>query len=271
MGELCLFASARYIMQTVLLLLAACVAAPALSARLPYIVGGDDAQPGAWPWQASIQMFGSHICGAAIISNNWLVTAAHCVEMGNNLYSVVLGMHDRQQKNQGKPVEYKISKIIQHPGWSKDSANGFPNDIALMQLRGRADLSGKFATAVKMADVGADFLGNRDCFITGWGKTGFVSAPANILKEAKVDVYSESTCKAAFGDIIGKNHICVGKKNKSGACSGDSGGPLVCKTGTRYTLAGVTSFGVVTCSTSVPSVYSRISYFRDWIKDNSGV
>merc|ERR1712002_442554 len=48
-------------------------------------------------------------------------------------------------------------------------------------------------------------------------------------------------------------------------------GSHICGNGDGYTLAGVTSFGLVTCSTSYPSVYTRISYYRDWITQNSGV
>merc|ERR1712018_305274 len=106
----------------------------ALSARLPYIVGGNDvAEAGKYPWQVSLQMFGMHACGAAIISEQWIVTAAHCVDGGSWRYSVVLGMHD-MKKTQGAPKEYSIAQIYQHPGWDKDSQNGFPNDIALIKL-----------------------------------------------------------------------------------------------------------------------------------------
>merc|ERR1711935_647675 len=254
-----------------LLIVLAAFLGSALSARLPYIVGGKEAEyAGKFPWQASIQMFGSHICGAAIISNRWLVTAAHCVEKSSMFYTIVLGMHD-MKKTQGDPKEYKISKIIQHSGWSNDNKNGFPNDIALIQLRTRADLSGIYAKAIALAPSGEDFLGNDDCVISGWGKLGMLQGLPETLQYAKVDVYTEETCRKSFGEVIKGNHICVGKKYRSGACSGDSGGPLVCKTGDDYTLAGVASFGVVTCTTSMPSIYSRISFFRDWIKDNSGI
>merc|ERR1712033_77627 len=254
-----------------LLLVFAAIVVPSLGARLPYIVGGQDVkEPGKWPWQVSLQMWNSHICGAAIISDTWMVTAAHCVENPPSQLSVVLGMHDRTTMNMGQPIRYKIKKIIQHPSWGPND-NGFPNDIALIELKTTADLSGPFAKAVKLADNGADFLDNENCWITGWGKLNFITGPPNILQEAAVDVFTPSTCKDSYGSAIRDSHICVGKKYKSGACSGDSGGPLVCKKGDSYPLAGVTSFGMITCSTQYPSVYTRISYYRDWIAENSGV
>merc|ERR1712121_288260 len=270
MGTSC--GNGRSFLTMKLLLVLAAIIVPSLAARLPYIVGGQDVdEPGKWPWQASIQMYNSHICGAAIISETWLVTAAHCVESPASQLSVVVGMHDRTTQRQGAPQRHRIAKIIQHPGWSMDSQNGFPNDIALMQLSTPADLSGKYAQTVHLADAGTNFEGNSDCWITGWGKLSFLQGPPNILQEANIDIYSQATCRQSYGDVIKGNHICVGKKHTSGSCSGDSGGPLVCKEGDSYTLAGVTSFGLVTCSTSYPSVYSRISYFRDWIAENSGV
>jgi secreted trypsin-like serine protease len=57
----------------------ALVVAPALAKHAPFIVGGDDAAEGAWPHQASLEYFGSHSCGASLISADYLITAAHCV------------------------------------------------------------------------------------------------------------------------------------------------------------------------------------------------
>jgi len=291
-------------MLSVILLCA--ILSPALAGRLPLIVGGEDVDsPGKYPWQASMQYNGQHICGAALVSSRWLVTAAHCVGMPQSGYTIVLGLHKRSSAiasatyssdqgwdetktdfssdqgwdetktdfaKAGEPIRYGVSQIIKNPGWVEDASKGFPNDIAVMQISSDAKLSSPYISAVEMADSGEDFLGNTDCHITGWGKLGFLRPLPDVLQEANVDVYTNEACESKMGKgMVGPNNVCVGRRGKSGACSGDSGGPLVCKVGSQYKLVGVTSYGLVTCSTNYPSVYSRVSHFRDWIRENTGL
>merc|ERR1712018_245613 len=251
------------------LLLLACIAVPALS-RSANIVGGDDAEVGAYPWQISLQYYGSHKCGASLISAGWAVTAAHCLSASTSAYSLVIGLHDRTTKRYGEPKTYQVSAYYKHPDWTQNGWQGFPNDIAVMKLASEADIS-EYAQPIRMAEPGDNFVGNPDCYITGWGRLGAYQGLPNILQEAHVDVYSKSDCQSKHGSKISDYHVCVGKYRTSGACMGDSGGPLVCKQQGEYVLVGATSWGRSDCTTSYPSVYASIAYYRDWIYSKTGV
>uniref|UniRef100_A0A3Q4FXT1 Peptidase S1 domain-containing protein n=1 Tax=Neolamprologus brichardi TaxID=32507 RepID=A0A3Q4FXT1_NEOBR len=58
-----------------------------LSAYSPFnlIVGGQDAPPGSWPWQVALSIFGSLTCGGSLITDQWVLTAAHCSLFNNNV------------------------------------------------------------------------------------------------------------------------------------------------------------------------------------------
>ncbi|RXN21075.1 chymotrypsin B-like protein [Labeo rohita] len=62
------------------------------------IVNGEEAVPHSWPWQASLQDFtGFHFCGGSLISEYWVVTAAHCDVRTS--HRIILGEHNKGSLN----------------------------------------------------------------------------------------------------------------------------------------------------------------------------
>jgi len=149
---------------------------------------------------------------------------------------------------------------------------GFPNDIALLKLYTKADLSRPNIAAAKLpSSVDKDFYNNKTCIISGWGlENGDDFLLPDVLREADVDVISEQRCSELWqGTPISDPHICVydEETQSRGACNGDSGGPLNCMVDGEWEIAGVTSWGRAGCSPESPSVYARVSTYLDWIHE----
>ncbi|XP_069125392.1 chymotrypsin-like serine proteinase [Argopecten irradians] len=126
-----------------------------------------------------------------------------------------------------------------------------------------------FQVAETVVAMTMDYAHQR-CDISGWGYTVYAQVLPEILQSAKMTVMSNDCCAGRYDvigpDVISSGHVCIITKN-TGSCNGDSGGPLTC----GNTVIGITSFGIRGCLTQYPSVYSRVSYFREWIRENSGV
>ncbi|CAG2224542.1 Trypsin beta,Trypsin delta,Chymotrypsin-like serine proteinase,Trypsin alpha,Chymotrypsin A,Trypsin delta/gamma-like protein CG30031,Chymotrypsin B [Mytilus edulis] len=238
-----------------------------LSKQAKRIVGGSDTTIGKHPWQISLQRgtgsSWSHSCGGSIIDEKWVVTAAHCVE-GSSTSSLrvaagsTIWSEDVQTRN--------LKDFTMHPDYD-GSASGYPNDIAVIELESPLELN-ENVDKVDMADEDGDFAG-VECVISGWGQTGSGSIPET-LQDVSMTVLSNSDCSTIWTGSINDGHICIGSdtdiSDGRSACFGDSGGPMICQS----KLAGATSWGSGSCS-GKPTVYTRVSQFRKWIRDQTGI
>ena len=95
------------------------------------IVSGQDAQPYSWPWMVQINYRGGHFCGGSLVSPQWVVTAAHCVDHAKTppkyrRFKITLGEH-RRSKREGYEQVFGVVSIVVHPDYNKPSAVN--NDI----------------------------------------------------------------------------------------------------------------------------------------------
>ena len=208
--------------------------------------------------QVSLQQF-SHFCGANILNDRWIITAAHCTD-GSSPGSVTSVTSRITRTGPGR--EYDSAQIIVHEDYSSFS---FANDISLIQTTD-AMIIDDTARGVCAPSASNDYAGSQ-LTTSGWGTTSFGGPSSMELLYANVIGMSNSDCNSDYPGQITDDMICCDSPFFRDACQGDSGGPLVFNNGGTFELVGLVSWGNG-CATN-PGVYARVSVFLQWIADNA--
>ncbi|XP_056615622.1 granzyme H-like [Triplophysa dalaica] len=215
------------------------------------IVNGTEAKPHSRPYMVSVQRNKQHICGGFLVSEQFVMTAAHCFENGQSL-TVVVGAQDL--KHSSDHIAVKFYHI--HPGY--DSEN-LQNDIMLLQFN-RTTKKTNSVKPISLPNKKRDIKAKSKCSVAGWGRQTTNGSLTNRLMEVDVTVIDSKSCQKYWG----KTSRMVCAIGHGGFCQGDSGGPLVCKD----TAVGIVSFNEKNnCNKPTrPNVYTKISKFLPWIK-----
>ncbi|GJQ80485.1 hypothetical protein Trydic_g12380 [Trypoxylus dichotomus] len=216
------------------------------------IFGGKVARVGAYPFMVSLRWYpDEHFCGGTIVSNLWVLTAAHCVD-GESI-ATVFAVVGTNSLNFGG-VAVKIRKIVMHPNF-KDTEHR-SNDIAMIQLHSALSFSANIAPVILDTVV---FQSTIDVTLIGWGETRNKGPSSNYLREVSTQTLSQAACSLYWPEAVNANHICTKFQNETGFFSTDSGGPLI-RTNTK-TQVGVISF----------HFYGRVSSYVSWIRSTANL
>lgn len=253
------------------------------------IVGGDVTTVSTTPWQVMLVDYDEtywpgeigynyfQFCGASIISDTWIATAAHCVE--DPFYWQWLRIAAGQTYAYGSTFDglaesdfIRVSEVYVRYDYISAKTS---SDIALLKLASPLTLDGTNVAAINVPGiVGSSWpIAGTDAVISGWGTTSAGGSQSNQLKSATIDVLTNPSSKVCGlytkNEYINTVMLCGGvAAGGVDTCQGDSGGPLAIynATSSKWILGGITSWGTGCADKNYPGVYTRVTAFVQWIQ-----
>lgn len=230
------------------------------------VVGGKPAKEFQFPWQVSLMVswiadpYRAHFCGGSIVAENWVLTAAHCVD-GLSSSSVIVNAGVVALNKVG--FRRNVKRVLVHKDYVSASKG---RDIALLELYRPIPTGPRTSTVSLMSpEIDArDLVKDVKVTATGWGHTQEAGNISLHLNYVEVPYVERKRCNygVSYGGEIKDDMICAGTAaGGQDTCQGDSGGPLTL----GGVQAGIVSWGEGCARPNKFGVYTRVSKFTKWV------
>ncbi|KAH8264542.1 hypothetical protein KR038_009743, partial [Drosophila bunnanda] len=173
-------------------------------------------------------------------------------------------------KDDAQPEDFDVLKTKEHPDFK------YPvlyNDIGLIHLS-RDVVFNQYKIPACLPYTSGQQL--RYFIAIGWGLTHAARGPqSKELRRVDLQNYGV-TCERTtepfeelpngFNELT---QLCVGSPQHKDTCNGDSGGPLLIRhigKGCAYQVLGITSVGIACDTPGIPSLYTKVYHFLEWIR-----
>lgn len=238
---------------------------------------GAPSQFGEYPWVVALLDAKnlSYVGVGVIINPEVVMTGAHIAyKYAPGTLRIRAGEWDTQTVKEIFDYQERDAKEMYiHQDFNDKSLR---NDIALLRLDRPLEFA-EHINSICLPEQDEVFDSHKNCVANGWGKDVFgrKGAFAVILKKVEQDMVPYSKClKQLRNTRLGSNFklhssfVCAGGEEGKDTCQGDGGAPLVCPLGNnRYTLTGLVAWGIGCGLKDVPSVYTNVPKFRNWVDD----
>ncbi|MGW6461444.1 S1 family peptidase [Streptomyces sp. NPDC055078] len=217
----------------------------------PPVVGGTRAAQGEFPFMVRLSMG----CGGSLLTQQVVLTAAHCVNGSGNNTSITAtaGVVDLQGAG---AIKVRSTKVLRAPGY-----NGTGKDWALIKLARPIGLP-----TLAIADTAAYNSGTFT--IAGWGAAREGGSQQRYLLKAEVPFVDDATCQEPYPGLVPDEELCAGlPEGGVDTCQGDSGGPMFRRDDAgAWIQIGIVSWGAGCARPGSPGVYTEVSTFASAIR-----